>query len=386
MSANDDRITLILVDTCAFRDANSDFLGIKRKLLPTFFATAEEKGIILLTHPVLEKEIKKHILDSGLYNDYKDLINQLSRCSEMLKHFNCNNETLFSQISGLDIQDKLFEGYQKHYRNAIHLDFGNPSVVFSLYFDGKPPFAVSGKKKSEFPDAFVYESTKQYMENHLNDVLLVVSKDPDWISAFGSMDNVIVCESISDAQTKISCIDSILSQEMVRKIFSGAYQEIVADAQVRIESECFELSDYETYIELEIESVTIENISDDITPLKITRDSLLLNTTIEIKVSGHAEVFDEDNSIWDSIDGEYVYMAYSDIDFVDAKVEVECEILISFDFDDPEGTAQVASFILLNQGNICIDCRDATAVQVSEDEMAIRALREDKGYPRRKVK
>lgn len=386
MNTNDDRITLILIDTCAFRDANSDFLGIKRKLLPTFFETAEEKGIILLTHPVLENEIKKHIADSGLYKDYNALINQLCKCSEMLKHFNCNNETLFSQISGLDIQDKLFEGYQKHYRNAIHLDFCNPSVVFSLYFDGKPPFAVSGKKKSEFPDAFVYESTKQYMENHLNDVLLVVSKDPDWINAFGSMDNVIVCESISDAQTKISCIDSILSQEMIREIFSGAYQEIVTDAQMRIESECFELSDYETYIELEIESVTIENICDDITPLKITRDSLLLNTTIEIKVSGHAEVFDEENSIWDSIDGEYVYMSYSDIDFVDAKVEIECEILISFDFDDPEGTAQVASFILLNQGNICIDCRDATAVQVSEDEMAIRALREDKGYPRRTVK
>lgn len=31
-----ERITSVLVDACAFRDVNSDFLGIIRKLLPSF--------------------------------------------------------------------------------------------------------------------------------------------------------------------------------------------------------------------------------------------------------------------------------------------------------------------------------------------------------------
>lgn len=53
----ENRITLILIDTCAFRDANSDFPGIVKSLLPSFFSTADEKGITLLTHPVLENEI-----------------------------------------------------------------------------------------------------------------------------------------------------------------------------------------------------------------------------------------------------------------------------------------------------------------------------------------
>ncbi len=61
----ENRITLILIDTCAFRDANSDFPGIVKSLLPSFFSTADEKGITLLTHPVLENEIHKHIEDSG---------------------------------------------------------------------------------------------------------------------------------------------------------------------------------------------------------------------------------------------------------------------------------------------------------------------------------
>ena len=71
------------------------------------------------------------------------------------------------------------------------------------------------------------------------------------------------------------------------------------------------------------------------------------------------------------------------VNLKDARVEVECEILISFDFDNPENTAQVDSFTLLNQGNICIDCRDATITQLDENELAIRVLREDMGYPRR---
>ena len=70
----DERITTILVDTCAFRDANSDFIGISSMLLPSFFSVIKEKDILLLTHPILEREIEKHIEDSGIYKDYQSLV------------------------------------------------------------------------------------------------------------------------------------------------------------------------------------------------------------------------------------------------------------------------------------------------------------------------
>ena len=37
------RITLILVDTCAYRDANSDFPGISKQLLPAFSRQLKKK-------------------------------------------------------------------------------------------------------------------------------------------------------------------------------------------------------------------------------------------------------------------------------------------------------------------------------------------------------
>ena len=83
----ENRITLILIDTCAFRDANSDFPGIAKSLLPSFFSTADEKGITLLTHPMLENEIHKHIEDSGIFKDYQSLLTQLRKCTSTLKHY-----------------------------------------------------------------------------------------------------------------------------------------------------------------------------------------------------------------------------------------------------------------------------------------------------------
>ena len=166
----ENRITLILIDTCAFREANSDFPGIVKSLLPSFFSTVDEKGIALLTHPVLENEIRKHIEDSSIFKDYQSLLTQLRKCTSTLKHYRLDDVLLSSKISELDIQTKLFESYQQYYQDAIHLDFGDPASVFELYFNSQAPFAMSGKKKAEFPDAFVFDATRKYLEKHPNDM------------------------------------------------------------------------------------------------------------------------------------------------------------------------------------------------------------------------
>ena len=204
------RITLILVDTCAFRDANSDLPCISKQLLPDFFSAAKEKEILLLTHHVLENEILKHIENSGLYKDYNSLSNCLRKFSETLKYLDCFDEELFSKISDVDIRAKLFDSFKQHYENAVQLEYGDPATVFEQYFKGDPPFATKGDKKHEFPDAFVIDATKKYLAEHPNDVLLVVSKDGDWKSSFEEMDNIDACDTIQDALTKISNIDSIL--------------------------------------------------------------------------------------------------------------------------------------------------------------------------------
>lgn len=115
----DERITTILVDTCAFRDANSDFIGISSMLLPSFFSVIKEKDILLLTHPILEREIEKHIEDSGIYKDYQSLVSHINKCKDVLRYANCCDEELFSKIADYNIKNQTFRAYKKYYRNLL---------------------------------------------------------------------------------------------------------------------------------------------------------------------------------------------------------------------------------------------------------------------------
>lgn len=378
-----ERITTILVDTCAFRDANSDFAGISKQLLPSFFASIEEKELVLLNHPILTQEIKKHIADSGLCKDFQGLISQIRKCTDVLKFLDCYDDNLFSFISQINIQEKIYESFKQHYRHAVELEYVDPALIFDLYFNGTPPFALTSKKKYEFPDAFVIEAAKQYLEEHPNDVLLVVTKDEDWISAFKDNKYISICSSITEAIKKINGIECILSNQMLSEIFHGVYAEIVSCAQKDIEYECFEIEDFEVLNEIEIESVKVESICDDYVPLKVTRNSILISTTITLQVTGRAEIFDEDNSLWDNENREYIFQSYADAIFTDAEATVECEVEISFDFDDPEHTAYVDSFKLTNSSNILVNSKCVDIFPIDDHDFAIRVLREDKGLPRR---
>lgn len=130
------------------------------------------------------------------------------------------------------------------------------------------------------------EATKQYINEHPNDVLLVVSKDNDWVKSFWGVDNVIMCESIVEAIKKINSIESILSEDMLIKIFKGAYTEILSEAQRCAELEDYYLDDYELYEELEIDSVKVVKVEDSFVPLKISRDMILIKTIANVRVAG----------------------------------------------------------------------------------------------------
>lgn len=209
--------------------------------------------------------------------------------------------------------------------------------------------------------------------------MLIVSKDGDWKRSFEDIGQVILCESVGEAVKRINSIESILSEEMLNKIFCGAYEEILSNVQASAEREYYQLEDYELCEELEIDSIEVQEVDDGFIPLKISRDRILIKTVAAITTSGHGEILDEDRSIWDSEDNEYIFREYAYIEFTDGEAEVECEIGITFDFDDPEHSAQIDSFKLNNRGNIYIVPKDVsmTPIYEDEDERALRFLRKD---------
>jgi hypothetical protein len=348
---NEERITSILVDTSAFAEANSDFIGLRSRLLPAFFENIETKGILLITHPILDNEIYKHIEDSSIFRNYQDLVKKLKQCNILLENIGCSDEKLFQKIEEFDVREYTFETYKNNFVDAVRLPYVNAEMIFEKYFNSIPPFS-SGKKKSEFPDAFVIEAVKQYLSEHTNEILLVVSKDSDWEKSFENERNVVICDSISSANNMLNSIDCILDNAIVEKLNTKMYQEMENSIHSLVESESYTIGDYEILDDVEIDIVEISEIYNYI-PLKITHSSILMKVTVSLSVDGSGIILNEDNSYWDDEDGVYLFKSFENLVFTNGLAEIDCEVLLTYDFDNPLETVQLEDVTLNN--NYCIE-------------------------------
>lgn len=80
-------------------------------------------------------------------------------------------------------------------------------------------------------------------------------------------------------------------------------------------------------------------------------------------------MLDESRSYWDKEDGQYMFVAYSDLSFDNGSAEVEVEVSISFDPEEPESSAFIESTKLNVQFNI--------DVEVDEDDIVYSDPEED---------
>ena len=405
-----EKITLVLIDTSAFIQANSDFLGIRSSLIPNFFVVLKNKGIGLLYSEILDKELENHLCQSSIVSDFGELQNALKNNDRLLRYFNIvkdndqsesddvegssesvNGAEIIKRLKSIDLMKETMKAYHTAYEDSISLPYADPKTVFDKYFNSAPPFTETGKKKSEFPDAFVIESAKVYLASHVKDTLLVVSDDEDWKRAFDNTERAILCSSIKEAVKQINKTEKILSENQI----STLLKINLKDLKILLEEE-FNQSTYlldgfshdDDNEDLTVDEFYEFNIITDPTEidlLRITRNFIVIQTYATCLVDGSAIVFDEDNSLWDSEDREYTYKSYDDIEFKHGKVETICEITISYDIDkidDPLNCSQVNSLYFTDNENLEIelDEADIKSHEMSDDDMALRVLREDKGY------
>ena len=61
------KIDAVMIDTSIYHKNRCDFEGITRSIIPMLLQLLEANNITLLTHPVLESEIRKHIGESEFF-------------------------------------------------------------------------------------------------------------------------------------------------------------------------------------------------------------------------------------------------------------------------------------------------------------------------------
>ncbi|HJS15408.1 MAG TPA: PIN domain-containing protein [Rheinheimera sp.] len=170
----------ILIDTSIF-DGNG--LRLEKGLLGKL-SQFKQSPIVYIFPDVIKNEVLSH-LESKIKVSRAALEKALNDAGDHLffegSELNDAKQTLIGskEINGLAVSrvDNFIET-----TGALVLDCGDYVSVSDLlagYFSNNPPFAETGKKKSEFPDAIVLMAVETWADqNNLN--ILAIAQDGDW--------------------------------------------------------------------------------------------------------------------------------------------------------------------------------------------------------------
>jgi hypothetical protein len=194
----------ILVDTSIF-DGNG--LRLESGLLGKL-KQFSKSPVDFLMPDVISNEIESH-LDKKI---------KVSR-SALEKSINDASDHLFFDGSALNVaknlivESKEVEGLaqsrlQQFVKETGALlidcdDYVSVKDLLGKYFQNKPPFSETGKKKNEFPDAIVLLAIEAWAEAE-GKIVLAVAKDKDWEAYCEDSDNIDYIEDFSEGLSKFN--------------------------------------------------------------------------------------------------------------------------------------------------------------------------------------
>lgn len=356
------RITAVLIDTSAYHNRQCDFSGIMSAMIPMFLRLLEVNHIPVLSHSILDNEVRKHINDSQIIDRTKELCKALRKSKAILCSVGFDAEDIMGRASAEKIAESLMGAYEEFSKSFVMLPYVDAQEVFADYFSTKPPFSAAGAKKAEFPDAFVLKGLLRYCTENPDAQVLVISSDSDWRNTLSGNAQIEMVNTLKDALVALwSQLDD--KAEFVWRIWSDKTPEIMVEIASAAESEAFSIDGVYEPEEIEITRIHATNMMGNMTPLEITENSALVHATAVLSIDGVADYFDENRSVWDKEDQIYYFMAYSRMHFQDASAEVECEVRLGFPADGSMKPIEILSVRLTNKRDICIDVSKAAVTE-----------------------
>lgn len=263
-------------------------------------------------------------LDDSLTQPLRDSLNEINSNELAKAHLN-----EFSETTGLTVVEA-----------EEHVSLGD---LIHRYFDSRPPFAESGQKKSEFPDAICLMSLESYAKKK-NFKIIAVSEDKDWSSFANQSDWIDVepdfSKAISSFQPQTSayrfCSEFISNWDQTR------YKTLLADITNFVESAAesldinvnaesglhWEADDVSVTLE-SFELITTGDAEDDIKPIQISESGLTFKVEIIVSCRADAEF---SLSAYDSIDKDYVHLGGCS-DSTSFEFQAEMFVSLSGDLD-----------------------------------------------------
>jgi len=298
--------------------------------------------IALTTSPIVIKEVYSHLkkeipqknenLKGVLESREFALLRNTEKYSILTKSFSTDEmvEDSFKEFKKLlnDLQVKILQD------NRISI-----SRLLDMYFKSEPPFGEKNKK-SEFPDAIMYLTLQKYLDEGVK--IHVIASDNDWQAIQENNSCFIVHKSIKEYIDYLNQDDKFYNLVRTYLNSSEAKDEITRYFMEYVNSLDFTVDGHENsihgmkagydyeYVE-KIGAYSYDYNIDIFEDISLVKDKYVAQVVIMCysEVDMKCIYFDEENSIWDSENHEYIEKEYGELVethelLVPIRILIEC--------------------------------------------------------------
>lgn len=310
--------------------------NLRKKTLMRLKELCQEKSVKLYVTDIVKSECRSHLREA--VKKATDGVRAFQRHGVILKNVNSDNLTpLFAELEEDSIQQQAWSQFEDYLASCEVVEVScrdvNPEEIFDRYFRAAPPFGT-GKKKSEFPDAFSFASIAQAVGD---DKCYLVTGDSDgkdledqrlilinglekFLDLFNRAEEALT-EQLSEA---LSNAKNQLEREIKEALeFDGAYSDAEPDAEVT---------------EFSVENVEVEEIF--ILKVRPREADLSVWATVEYSATLQKPAYD--TATYDREDDFYIF--HEDPHVYDGSDRDTFKINVAVNFDEVQGKVEIDGF------------------------------------------
>ena len=313
----------IFIDTSIFIQKNFDFTNTSFENLKSI---VQSDNLNLFITSITENEVKNNIRLEVV--KAQAALKKFRNEAKILWNVNSFNfKTLFKNKNLNTYESEITNQFDIFLKDCsvkyIDIIKANSEEVFKKYFEKKPPFKL-GKKKDEFPDAFIIDALESWCDEE-HEKIYVISDDSDFKDALKSSKKLLYIKSIeeyldlfnkfkSDLPNKIlDILDNQNVQDLIMEKITKSFQELT-----------FWLNDEDGEVDdIEVEDVTIE----DQYVIEATNSFAKIELEVKVEFTAMVVFLDADSSFYDKEEGKYLYK-----EFLHGKVHRSRNIQVSAEF------------------------------------------------------
>ena len=254
--------------------------------------------------------------------------------------------------------------------------------VLSDYFGAKPPFEESGKKKSEFPDAFIAQQIRNRFGE--TETVVIVSNDKGFIRACRESENHLFFNSLGALYNAISKEDAAYDdtiaviKELQLRISAAVKEYIKGNENIDVHGLSYDKDGIESgYDYSEVYLHSISDVTFSVRSVDEISENISL-VTLSCKADISADCYYEDyaNAPWNPEEKECVF-----VDTIQMREEHKARFGCRIEIDREAKTFKVFPFIVALGGDSRSNRYEVEEHPGEDDEEEIRDMdREALGF------